>query len=132
MEAVPVIRLDKLPRITYINRTKQNSKIIEPKDFAPGGKYESYKPHPFVPLPDKILEELKKLGGKHMAFCNEFALHTNFLNTHKQFVTNKFPEAEKPKAHKELTTLKPAPIVENKPMRINKQVENISDDTKAT
>jgi len=77
-DAAPFKRLDKLPRITYINRTKPNSKIIEPKDFAPGGKYETYKPHPFVPLPAKILDEFKKLVGKHMALCDEFALHTNF------------------------------------------------------
>jgi hypothetical protein len=121
-----------LPRITYINRTKQNSKIIEPKDFAPKGKYENYKPHPFVPLPDKILDEFKKLGGKHMAFCDEFALHTNFLKTHKQYVTNKFPEAEKPKIQKQISTIKPPPIVDSTPLRINKEVENISDDPKAT
>ena len=128
-DAGPFVRLDRLPRITYINRTKPNSKIIEPKDFAPGGKYETYKPHPFVPLPDRILDEFKKLGGKHMAFCDEFALHTNFLKTHKQYVVNKYPAQEKEKLQQQ-KNLQPPPIVSNSPKRIDKKVENITQDPK--
>ncbi len=64
-----------------------------------------------------------------MAFCDEFALHTNFLKTHKQYVVNKYPVQEKEKLQQQ-KNLQPPPIVSNSPKRIDKKVENITHDPK--
>jgi hypothetical protein len=73
-----IMRLEGMPRITYIRHTKPVSGAIEPKDFAPGGRFANFKPHTWMPLPDYILDQFKKLGGRHMPLCDEIALGESF------------------------------------------------------
>ena len=82
----PLQRLEGMPRITYIRHTKPVSGAVEPKDFAAGGKFANLKPHAMMPLPDHVLDQFKKLGGRHMPLCDEFSLHTSFLRQYQYYL----------------------------------------------
>jgi len=87
-ETEPYHRLESMPRVTNANKTKVMFNTVEPKDFAPDGRFYGFVPNHFTPLPDYILEQFTALGGKSMAFCDEHALHYHMLRTFRHWKTN--------------------------------------------
>jgi hypothetical protein len=67
------------------------SKIIEPKDFAPGGKFGNYKPHKFIPQDETILNQFPQLDGAKMPLCDKFTLHCYFIKIYEQYNALQFP-----------------------------------------
>jgi hypothetical protein len=102
-EKGPLHRLESMPRITYQSKTSME-KLVDPQDFAPNGKFSHVIPHPFNPLPDQVLDEFKKYGGRQMPLCDEFALHTQFLRAFKQYHTKNANEIQKDNARRVYTS----------------------------
>ena len=87
-QPAPYQRLDSMPRITYQNKTKPISPI-NPQELDRHGKFANVMPHPFCPLPDSTLDQFPRLGGRNMALCDEYSLHTQFLRAYKQLQTGR-------------------------------------------
>jgi hypothetical protein len=69
---IPIARLENMPRITNIFQTQRMQGEVEVKDFAPHGRPQS---HPFIPIPDNILDLFEKLGGHNMPLSDHVALN---------------------------------------------------------
>ena len=103
----PIQRMDAMPRITYIKHTRPVGGAVEPTDFAPGGRFQHITPHALIPLPDLVLDQFKKLGGRHMPFCDEFALHTNVLRQYQ--IYQSFPKTIPAQRKPEIRITPPSP-----------------------
>ena len=106
-DSPPLQRMEAMPRITYIRHTRPISGAVEPGDFAPEGRFHNITPHALIPLPDQVLDQFKKLGGRHMPFCDEFALHTNFLRQYQHYQS--FPKSLSELPKPEIKRTPPSP-----------------------
>jgi hypothetical protein len=92
-DSPPLHRLEPMPRVTNISRTRPMSKIIEPKDFEPANRFGNYKPHKFIPLDESILKQFPQLDGTQMPLCDQFALHCYFIKIYEQYNALRFPSS---------------------------------------